>query len=185
MDGLYSAHTGVRSRWRVIATLAALATTLAGCGFQPLHGKSSPASAAALGGIEIAIIADRTGQKLRNLLLDKLNPHGPSDRPRYVLRVTVAQSIHSLAIRKDEIATRANLVLRADYELRRKSDRKLVTKGSASSTNSYNILRSNFATLSAENDARNRAVRVLSEDLRTRIGIYLSRPGKSAGGDPR
>ena len=59
--------------------------------------------------------------------------------------------------------------------LARAKDDFTLLKANAISANSYNILRSEFATLSAENDARARAVRELSDEIRTRIGIYLSR----------
>ncbi len=120
-------------------------------------------------------IADRIGQQLHNLLLDKLTPLGPPAAERYVLRVTLSESLQSLAVRKDDVATRANLILRASFTLVRAQDDFTLLSNSAISANSYNFLREEFATLSAENDARARAVRELSDEIRTRIAIYLSR----------
>ena len=125
--------------------------------------------------MRIAPIADRTGQQLHNLLLDKLTPLGPPTAPRFELRVTVNESLQNLAVRKDDVATRANLVMRASFRLVRVQDQVVVLSNSAISANSYNILRQEFGTLSAENNARARAVRELSDQIRTRVGIYLSR----------
>ncbi len=148
---------------------------LTGCGFQPLHSRSGGASAAGLAEIRITPIADRIGQQLHNLLLDKLTPMGPAPAPRYVLHVRLSESLQNLAVRKDDVATRANLVMRANFTLARADDGVTLLKNNAISANSYNILREEFATLSAENDARARAVRELSDAIRTRVAIYLRR----------
>ncbi len=155
---------------------AACSAVLAGCGFQPLHSRDAGGSAARLAEIRVTPIADRIGQQLHNLLLDKLTPMGPPAAPRYVLRVTLSESLQNLAVRKDEVATRANLVMRASITLVRVRDDAAVLEANAISANSYNILRQKFATLSAENDARARAVREISDEIRTRIAIYLRRP---------
>ena len=49
----------------------------------------------------------------------------------------------------------------------------------SSITVSYNILDSEFATLMAEKDARARAIREISEDIRIRLSVFLaSRQGQ-------
>ena len=165
--------------WSSVISRILIAVTgsaaLAGCGFQPLHSQTSGASAAGLAEIRIVPIADRIGQQLHNLLLDKLTPMGPPSAARYVLQVTLSESLQNLAVRKDEVATRANLVMHARFTLVRAHDNSTLLSTSAISANSYNILSEEFATLSAENDARARAVRELSDEIRTRIAIYLSR----------
>ena len=173
----------IRPSAAITVLLAGLA--LGSCGFRPLHAARSGGAEQNLAQVKIAIIADRTGQKLHNLLRDKLNPKGAAAKPRYVLRVTLKESIRNLAIRKDEIATRANLLLRATFRLDRLADKAQLLSGTAASTNSYNILRSDFATLSAESDARDRAVREISHEIRSRIAIFLDRQMKSQeGGRP-
>jgi LPS-assembly lipoprotein len=151
------------------------AAVVAGCGFQPLHSPSSGASAPELANIRIAPISDRVGQQLHNLLLDKLTPLGPPKAPRYVLHVKLGESLRNLAVRKDDVATRANLVMNASFSLVRVQDAKVLLSSTAISANSYNILRQEFGTLSAENNARARAVRELSDQIRTRVAIFLSR----------
>ena len=163
---------------RVISRILLAATcsaAVAGCGFQPLHSQKAGASAAGLAEIQIVPIADRIGQQLHNLLLDKLTPLGPPAAARYVLRVTLSESLQNLAVRKDDVATRANLIMRASFTLTRAHDDSTLLTNNAISANSYNFLREEFATLSAENDARARAVRELSDEIKTRIAIYLSR----------
>jgi LPS-assembly lipoprotein len=158
-----------------VATL--MLAGLAGCGFRPLYGGDAGGSAASLAQIRIANIPDRPGQQLRNLLLDRLTPLGPPARPAYELSVVLREARHDLAIRKDESATRANLVLTASFVLVPADARDARRfAGSAVSTNSFNRVRSDFAALSAENDARNRALRVLAEEIRLRIAAALQNP---------
>lgn len=151
-----------------------LLAAVAGCGFRPLYWKDSGATSAELGAIKIEPIADRTGQILRNHLLDKLNPSGSPAAPRYILKVKLTEAKRELAIRVDEVATRANLTFRAAYTLADPGGRAL-NSGTAWSTASYNILRNDFATISSEKNARTRGMIVLSEEIQTRIAIFLNR----------
>jgi LPS-assembly lipoprotein len=157
--------------------LAVCAAALSGCGFRPLYAEATGSGAQTLASIEIGLIADRPGQKLRNMLLERLTPTGQPRQPAYILDVRLTEAKQELAIRKDETATRANLTVTAQFVLRALREPQLGTyAGVANSTNSYNVLRSEFATLSAENDARDRALRVLAEEIRIRIAAALQNP---------
>lgn len=162
-------------RFHLAASIVAMCLAAAGCGFRPLYGTDSGASVKRLAEIRIAPIADRVGQQLHNLLLDKLNPLGPPSAPRYVLNVKLRESRQNLAVRKDEVATRANLIVRASFQLRSLADDEVVLSANTLSANSYNILSSDFGTLSAENDARARAVREISDEIKSRVAIFLAR----------
>ncbi|MFT6580026.1 MAG: LPS assembly lipoprotein LptE [Alphaproteobacteria bacterium] len=150
---------------------------LAACGFQPLYGSRGSGSAveAALADIQITLIKDRAGQQLHNYLLDRLNPRGAPARPRFVLSVVSTISKTELGIERDETATRAKLSLSAKFELKDIASQRILTAGAARSTNSFNIVDSDFATLSAEKDAIDRAARVVSEEIKTRLSLYLNR----------
>jgi LPS-assembly lipoprotein len=163
---------------RIITLTTALA--LAGCGFQPIHGQNSAASGEALAGIDIELIADRTGQMLRNELIQQMHPRGGRTPARYGLSVTLGESLRNFAIRKDEIATRANLIMVARFAVTSRGDGKKMFNGSVRSVNSYNILTSDFATLSAREDARRRAVQQLAAGITQRLSVWLVQ----AGGTP-
>jgi LPS-assembly lipoprotein len=109
------------------------------------------------------------------MLRDRLNPGGPPAQPLYVLDVQLKESIEQLAIRKDETATRANLRLSAEYKLRQRDTNEVVTSGLSLTTTTYNILNSQFATYTSEEDARKRALRELSDDIRIQLGAYFHR----------
>jgi LPS-assembly lipoprotein len=160
--------------WFRAAALFPVAIIMAGCGFESLYGESSTQDVDGdLAAIEITLIADRIGQQLHNTLRDGLNPRGKPVRPLYTLQVELDESIEELAIRKDETATRANLSLRANFDLLATSDGAVLVSGSSLSTTSYNILSSEFATLSALADARRRGVRALGNDIKTRLSLFF------------
>jgi LPS-assembly lipoprotein len=160
-------------RRRLCIAVAALAVlALAGCGFQPLYGTRGKVPAA-LAKVRIAQIADRAGQQLRNHLLLRISPDGPPRRPDYVLKVGLSESKRKLSVQQDDVATRVNLKIDADYRLERASDGTKVFTGTVSTTNSYNILESEFGTLKAETTARARGVRELSDSLTARLAVHL------------
>ena len=73
--------------WSKSLAVIAVAILLAGCGFRPLYGtigEDLPVTTQ-LAQIRIAAIPDRIGQKLRNFLLDRINPEGQPQRPLYYL----------------------------------------------------------------------------------------------------
>ena len=92
--------------------------------------------------------------------------------------VVLDETKQDLAIKKSQIATRANLTFRADYRLISKTDGSVLDKGSARITTKYNVLDETFATLMAEKDARTRAVREISAAIATQIAVFFERKGK-------
>ncbi len=158
---------------------------LSGCEVRPLYGErrdTGRSTVDEIAQVEIKALPNRTGQQFNNLLRDRINPRGLPAQPLYVLEIQLSESISELALRRDETATRANLKLRADYQLRRKEDKKIVLNGSAQSVNSYNILESQFATQIAEQNARERGLRELSDDIRARLAVFLLRAGAAGEG---
>lgn len=164
--------------WSKAIRLALLATSLAvaGCGFRPLYGTRGPASisAAELSAIQIDPIANREGQLVRNSLLDKMQPQGPAPKPLYRLTVGVTVVRENLGVRTDDTATRGNLTMTAGYRLVDIASGKQIMTGNSRAVSSYNILDSDFATVISENDAIRRTAVDLSEEIKTRVAIYLS-----------
>jgi LPS-assembly lipoprotein len=163
--------------WSSKVGILLLCLALVGCGYEPLygeHGAAGTAVTADLSAIRIEAIPDRIGQKMYNLLHERLTPEGKAQQPQYSLRVRLREVVEELLYERDETATRANLTLRADYELRRIADNELIAKGTSRATSGYDILSSQYATLVSKDDARDRSARVISDDLRTRMAVALS-----------
>ena len=145
------------------------------CGFQPLYSNAGVAGASALGSVKILNIRNRSGQKLRNFLLERMSQGSLNKTKIYSLQVNVNESKSNLNIRKDGSATRAILSITAGFVLIHTASGGRFN-GSVWSKSSYNALDSDFATLSAENDARNRALRSIAEEIRLRVAAALKNP---------
>lgn len=162
------------------AVVVSLVAILGACGFRPLHQEPKEGTGNALKNIRIDPIANRAGQILRNELLSRITPSGTPKTPLYALGVTFSESTRNLAIRKDEVATRANMTLSAQFKLVSAVDeKKIMTSGIAQSIVSFNILRNDFATISSQNNARERGIKQLAREIQTRLAIYLSRHARA------
>ncbi len=182
MSWFERARRMLRRRGALLVPLAGV-LALSGCGFQPMYARteSAPVSPAdQMAAIRIAPLPDRIGQQMHNLLRDRLNPRGQPREPAYLLNLRLSESRQELGVRKDETATRANLFVSASFSLREMKSKRVVLSGSTTSVNSYNILTGQFATTFSENDARKRALRELSDTIRTRLGIYFSKIAEDA-----
>ena len=165
--------------WFRAAALGAALVLLAGCGFRPLYGQRSDGGStfAELEAIAIGPIPGRVGQILRNHLLDRLTPLGQQRQARYRLEVRLSKFKEGLAIKKDEAITRANLKLTADFVLHDPRSGDPMYQGRSRSTASFNLVRSDFANLVAEQDAERRAAREISDQIMTQLAVFFSRRG--------
>ena len=155
---------------------------LAGCGFQPLYGEHGVGNGAVvdeLAAIRIEAIPDRVGQQMYNLLRERLNPNGRPDDAKYVLSIQLSETRENFFLERDETETRANLTVKAKYVLRRADNDEIVTEGTSRVISSYDVLESQFASVTSEQDARERSVRTLSDEIKTRLALALAKSGGS------
>ena len=158
-------------------TIVALACwLLAGCGFQPLYGKSGSNDVVReFSYIDVAPIKDRMGQQLRNELVQRLHTAGRAPFVKYRLVSKISQSKQSLAVQKSAFSTRANLTVRVEFDLVSTNSASVLLSIEEQATVSYNVLDSEFATLAAERDAQTRAIKFLSDDIRVHLAIFFDR----------
>jgi LPS-assembly lipoprotein len=169
------------ARFAVVAVAAAIA----GCGFEPLYASRSSGGGVLdeYATVKVAVIADRTGQQLRNELTDLLTPRGTAGKHKYLLEVELSEAIEELAVDPTGLATRANLRLDGAYRLRDFTSNAVLLSERASATSSYDLLdTSPFSTVTAQNDVRKRTALRLAQDIRGRLGVFFTARRKSAGG---
>jgi LPS-assembly lipoprotein len=155
--------------WGILLSL----TLLPGCGYQPLYGANTPA-AQQLPVVQINNIPDRLGQQLRNRLIDRFYQDGRPASPEYTLDISLVPNVYKLGIALDDSATRAELSLVANYTLRNMQGA-AVLSGTTNAVTNFNILRSQYATLIGEQDAYDRSVTQVSEDITRRISLFFNR----------
>jgi len=157
--------------------LVLVVTILAGCGFRPLYGKHSNAPVLEeLSLVYVDTIADRRGQMLRNRLLTLMNPKGSAAHPRYRLVTTLNESIREQLKREDETTTNADLRLTASFILSDLRTGLVLLKGKSLATSGYDLVDSEAYKLASERDARRKAVRLLANEIKSRISAYLLNP---------
>lgn len=149
---------------------------LGGCGFQPLYGERTGGEQVrqAFGGIAVVPIDDRVGQLVHNQLIDSLTPRGVPQAPVYELTVTLEQTKEGVAFQRDEQATRFNVALEATFVLREIATGAVVTSGQTRSVAAFNIVRSEFANITAEADALRRAARQVADSIALRLGVHFN-----------
>jgi len=152
---------------------------LGACGFKPMYGENSadPGLQETFSGIEIAPVPDRIGQVVRNHLLDRINPYGSPSAPDYVLNIQLVQSTEGFGFRSDESVTRESLTLEAAFTLTDSKTGEVVLEDLARSVHSYDVVQSDFANYSAQQDAEARTALQVSEMITANLGMYFkSRP---------
>jgi LPS-assembly lipoprotein len=148
---------------------------LSSCGFRPLYaGVENQAINQQLAHIQVLTIKNRIGQQVQNLLLDRLNSRGRPNKPLYTLNVDIQVNTEEFGLKFNEETTRAKLTLNARFFLIEISSGKYLVEGDVRSVNSYNISGSEFSRIASEADARGRAAREISDEIKTRLSLSFS-----------
>ena len=157
--------------------IAGAAGLVGGCGFRPLYGTTANGETVTEGlqSVDVGVIPDRTGQILRTLLIQRLNPRGVPTEPRYQLTARVTESEERLGVTDADDATRANLTLVVNYDLRNAETRDSVTAGQLRTITSFNILDDEYATRVGRDSARERGLTQSADDLVLRLSLLLNR----------
>lgn len=143
----------------------ALCLFLAACGFQPVYGPGSTASA-----LQNRVLVDE--QKTRDgfLLVRQLEERiGPATDAAYALGLTIDVTQEGLAIDADGNILRYNVIGAAEYALRDNATGQILTSGKVDSFTGYSATGTFVATLAAEDDARERLMTMLADRIVIRL----------------
>ena len=155
---------------------ALLCATLTACGFSPVYAPTDDAAPQSVfndfATIQIDPISQRIGQILRNELIDRLNAKGRAE-VQYRLSVALTEQQIALAIARDATLTRSQILEVATISLSDIKTNKIVLTRRLTASSTYSILPSQFGTLVTEQDARERSLRTLSEQITTALSIYF------------
>lgn len=155
---------------------------LGACGFKPLYTTDSAVAGddglVPFHEIFISNIGGRSGQYLRNQLIDALYTEGRPAAPRYELKIrNLSENITLLGIQKDATATRAQMRINANLQLiDNDQDGKVVLQRSLRATNSFNILDSQYTTQVSRRYARERTLDEVSRLAVRQLSLYFNRP---------
>ena len=170
---------------RALLLVGLLTLGPSGCGFTPMYAKGSadkPGINADLAGVRVLPIRDRTGQKLRNSLVQRLSPQGEPGDYRYTLTVHLSETTSDLGYRRDTFATLGKLTMSASILL--VSDGLGILSGLAQSEVNFDYLGPRYASVAMERDAEDRAITQIAEDVRSQVAAAILRY-KSNPKDPK
>ena len=147
-----------------ILLIACVALFLHGCGFSPAYGPKS--TRAVFDDIYIRQIADRSGQVLRNELIDRLHGSRHVLDGRYHLVVDqIEESRRNFDITEGADTTRTQLRLVTDFRLIDAQENKILLERNITAFGSYNILDSQFTTKVSRDRARENGLTDLARQI--------------------
>ena len=157
----------------------AVSLALAGCGFEPLYGGAAgQRTVAELAGVRIGDIADRSGQELRNALVDRFGTDVPVTVPRrYRLDVTVPPTalIAGPGARGADVVQPLNVT--ATVQLVDITSGARVHQFVVTASASVVLVDNPFASTQNSRGTRSALSRVLADQIADRVAAFLrSRP---------
>lgn len=165
---------------RLLALLLGLiaAPLLTGCGFTPVYATADNGGAPGLRGVRLANVStSETALPIITRAFERRTARGGD--AEYDLDLVVREGATSLAVQIDDSVTRYNYRVAANYTLRKRADGSVI-KGRASAVASFNVVSSQYSTLYAEEAAREKAARVLAEEVERDILIKLASARQAA-----
>lgn len=154
-----------------------LILALSGCGFHPMYatrGNNAPLRTE-LARIQVDTIKDRSGQILRNQLVQELGFGDSPANPDYRLSIELLESVSYLGIRQDASSSYGRLTIEAKYTLTDASTGKPVLTDGARAFSGFSIVDSEYASLAGERDARQKTLHQLGDLLAERVAVFLAR----------
>jgi LPS-assembly lipoprotein len=184
-------------RAAIVAFCLVAALSLAACGFQPLYARqagtdvpeqlarvrigtiSDPAPGTMRSFRDYPIENDRSRQILRNYLSDDLSPRGVSGGADYILDMQILEPRTDVAIDRSDTTLRYGYSVVVYFQLKDRSTRSVMS-GASTSTTSFAVSQSEFATISSQKDARDRAMQEISTDIRNQLAAYFFSEARKA-----
>ncbi|KJS42610.1 MAG: lipoprotein [Roseovarius sp. BRH_c41] len=152
-------------RLLLLSGLACGLGAVAACGFAPAYGPGG-AGTALMGRVEVDAPNTRAGYLLTQEIETRL---GRATQPRYALSHTITLDTQAMAINRNNVASRFNLLGSVAYSLRDLETGAIVTSGDVNSFTGYSSTGSTVAVQASERDAETRLMSILADQLLTRL----------------
>ena len=162
----------------VILAAAATALALGGCaGFQPLY--AQPEVVKNLASIQVNAPSGRTGYLIRQHLDDAFaKDHAAA--PAYAMDLQLGEARYPRGVRIDNVATRYEYVLTANYILKSLPSGALAKRGSVRVELTYDSADQPYASISAQQDAQDRAADEAARRIELELAAWLANGAKVA-----
>lgn len=160
-------------RAKLLSTLAAagVSLTLGGCGFTPLYG--APGVVPKLASINVVQPDGRAGFLIREHLDDAFakNRSAPA---AYSMRLSLSEARYPRGVRTDNVATRYEYVLTADYTLANLPAGDVAKKGRVRVEVTYDSADQPYASIAAAQDAEDRATDEAARRIQMELAAWMA-----------
>jgi LPS-assembly lipoprotein len=153
------------------AALAGVSLALGGCGFTPLYG--APGVIPKLAAINVVTPQGRTGYLLGQHLEDAF-ARDHAAQAQYSMRLSLAEARYPRGIRTDNVATRYEYVLTADYTLASLPGGDIAKKGRVRVEVTYDSADQPYASIAAAQDAQDRAAQEAARRIQLELAAWLA-----------
>ena len=160
-------------RGPLVLTLAVcgLGLGLGGCGFTPLYAQGG--GVASLAAIEVTAPDGRAGFLIREHLDDAFgrNRAAPS---AYRMQLSIAEARYPRGVRTDNVASRYEYVMTADYTLTRLPSGAPAKKGRVRVELTYDSADQPYASIAAQQDAQERAAEEAARRIQLELAAWMA-----------
>ena len=160
----------------ISAALAAAALGLSACGFTPLY--ATPGVSSQLTAVEVTTPPGRTGQLIREHLDDALG-RSKGVAPRYKMDLSLSETRYPRGVRVDNVATRYEYVLTANYIVTALPSGAPVKRGATRVEVTYDSADQPYASIAAQQDAQDRAAAEAARKIQLELAAWLATKDKS------
>jgi LPS-assembly lipoprotein len=165
----------------VCALLGAASLGLAGCGFTPLY--AAPGVVSKLASIDVEAPQGRTGFLLRQHLDDAF-VKDRSAPAAYKMQLAIAESRYPRGVRIDNVATRYEYVLTANYTLAHLPSGALAKRGTVRVEVTYDSADQPYASVTAAQDAQDRGAEEAARRIQLELAVWLANGAKETPAAP-
>lgn len=159
-----------------LGLLAAASLGLAACGFAPLYGQ--PGLTTKLASIDVVAPEGRTGFLIRQHLDDAF-ARTRDAAPAYRMTLFLGEMRYPRGIRVDNVATRYEYVLTADYTLTSLASGAQVRAGKVRVELTYDSADQPYASIAAQQDAQDRAAEEAARRIQLELAAWLTHEAKA------
>ena len=154
-----------------LAALTAASVALSGCGFTPLYAQTGVVSS--LASIDVVAPEGRTGFLMRQSLDDAFGKNR-SGAATYRMNLSLGEARYPRGIRIDNVATRYEYVLTANYQLSALPSGAAVKHGTVRVELTYDSADQPYASISAQQDAQQRAAEEAARRIQLELAAWLA-----------
>ena len=158
-------------RWGVAPLIAAAGLALAGCGFTPMYAQTGVASN--LAAIDVVAPQGRAGFLIRQHLDDAF-AKDRAGAPAYRMQLALAEARYPRGVRTDNVATRYEYVVTADYALASLPSGAVVKRGHVRVETTYDSADQPYASIAAQQDAQDRATEEAARRIQLELAAWLA-----------